>query len=128
MLPWQLHARYPALCEDVLFVDIDYPELIRKKRSIVQGTPLLRDILGKDFIISESDEDHVMLRSEIYCQIGCDLRELEKLRAILEELTPLSKCPVLFMAEVSITYMNTQCADALIEWASSIANCKSSQI
>ncbi|KAG6012098.1 tRNA methyltransferase ppm2, partial [Claviceps lovelessii] len=116
------HARYADLCEDVLFVDIDYPELMRKKRSVVQETPQLRGILGKDFVINDSDGDHVMLRSELYCQIGCDLREVDKLGVLLEELTPLCECPVLFVAEVSITYMDTQFADALIQWASKIGN------
>ncbi|QPH10158.1 hypothetical protein C2857_001345 [Epichloe festucae Fl1] len=122
VLPWQSHARHAALCDGVMFVDIDYPDLMRKKRSIVQNTPQLREILGQDFIVSEAEESHFILRSERYCQIGCDLRELGKLRAILEELTPLSECPVLFVAEVSITYMDTQSADALIQWASSIGN------
>ncbi|KAG5953471.1 hypothetical protein E4U53_005463 [Claviceps sorghi] len=122
VLPWQSHARYADLCENVLFVDIDYPELMRKKRSIVQETPQLREILGEDFIINESDEDHVMIRSKVYCQIGCDLRELDKIGIILDDLTSLSECPVLFVAEVSITYMDTHYADALIQWASKIGN------
>ncbi|KAG5985120.1 hypothetical protein E4U55_001369 [Claviceps digitariae] len=122
VLPWQSHARYADLCEDVMFVDIDYPELMRKKRSIVQETPQLRGILGNDFFINDSDEDHVMLRSKVYCQIGCDLRELDKLGVILNELASLSECSVLFVAEVSITYMDTQYADALIQWASEIGN------
>ncbi|KAG6005918.1 hypothetical protein E4U21_007552 [Claviceps maximensis] len=122
VLPWQSYARYADICKDVLFVDIDYPELMRKKRSIVLETPQLRGILGQDFVISDSDKDHVMLRSEAYCQIGCDLRELDKIEAILEELASLSDCPVLFVAEVSITYMDTKFADALIQWASKIGH------
>ncbi|KAG5927081.1 hypothetical protein E4U42_002604 [Claviceps africana] len=122
VLPWQSHARYTDLCEDVLFVDVDYPELMRKKRSIVQDTPQLREILGTDFVINDSDEDPVMIRSKIYCQIGCDLRDLDKIGVILDDLTSSSGCPVLFVAEVSITYMDTHYADALIQWASKIRN------
>lgn len=94
-----------------------------KKRSIVLETPQLRDILGQDFLVS--DQDQILLRSDRYCQIGCDLRELTKLRASLETLIPLAGCPVLFIAEVSITYMDTKSADALIQWASTIGKCES---
>lgn len=109
-------------------MDIDYPELMRQKRSIVLETPQLRNILDKDFTINDLDENHVMLRSKLYCQIGCDLRELDKIEKTLAELTPLSECSVLFVAEVSITYMDTPSADALIQRTSNIGNCKSSRI
>ncbi|OAA44357.1 Leucine carboxyl methyltransferase family [Metarhizium rileyi] len=121
VLPWQSHVRHASLCNDVLFVDIDYPDLMLKKRSIVLETPQLRDILGKDFVLSQSNEDHVLLRSERYCQVGCDLRDLPRLGDVLQTLSSsFSFCPVLFIAEVSITYMDTKFADDLIRWTSSI--------
>ncbi|KAM0420699.1 hypothetical protein ACHAPT_011481 [Fusarium lateritium] len=120
VLPWQCYHRYGDSCEDTIFLDVDYPDLMRKKRAIVLGTPELRDLLGPDPYVSEKDTDHVLLRSDKYCQIGCDLRELDALRQCLETFLPLSDCSVLFVAEVSITYMDTASADALIQWASSI--------
>jgi tRNA wybutosine-synthesizing protein 4 len=120
VLPWQSYHRYGDSCENALFIDIDYPDLMRKKRGIVLGTPELRELLGDDPFISEKDTDHLLLRSDKYCQIGCDLRELESLRKCLESFLTLSECSVLFVAEVSITYMDTASADALIQWASSI--------
>ncbi|RSL61585.1 tRNA wybutosine-synthesizing protein 4 [Fusarium duplospermum] len=120
VLPWQCYHRYGDNCEDTIFLDVDYPDLMRKKRVIVLGTPELRELLGPKPYISEKDTDHVLLRSDKYCQIGCDLRELDALRQCLETFLPLSNCSVLFVAEVSITYMDTASADALIQWASSI--------
>ncbi|CAJ0550490.1 Ff.00g104200.m01.CDS01 [Fusarium sp. VM40] len=120
VLPWQSYHRYGDSCENALFIDVDYPDLMRKKRGIVLGTPELRELLGDHPFISEKDTDHLLLRSDKYCQIGCDLRELETLRKCLESFLPLSECSVLFVAEVSITYMDTASADALIQWASSI--------
>lgn len=93
---------------------------MRKKRAIVLGTQQLRELLGNDPYISEKDTDPLLLRSDKYCQVGCDLRELESLRRCLESFLPLSKCSVLFVAEVSVTYMDTVSADALIQWASTI--------
>lgn len=125
ILPWQSHARHGSACDEVLFVDIDYPDLMIKKRAVVLETPQLRELLGADFKVSESHEDQVLLKSERYCQIGCDLRQLDKLRAMLETFLSLAKCEVLFVAEVSVTYMDTHSADSLIQWASSIGKCES---
>ncbi|KAF4465286.1 leucine carboxyl methyltransferase 2 [Fusarium albosuccineum] len=120
VLPWQCHHRYGSSCDDTIFIDVDYPDLIRKKRAIVLATPQLRDLLGPDPFISSNDTDHLLLRSDKYCQIGCDLRELDSLRKCLESFLSLSDCSVLFVAEVSVTYMDTASADILIQWASSI--------
>ncbi|UKZ71604.1 uncharacterized protein TrAtP1_012559 [Trichoderma atroviride] len=79
VLPWQCHARYRDLGNDALFIDIDYPDLIQKKRAIVLQTPELRPLLGDDFT-----------------------------------------CAILFVAEVSITYMDTWSTDSLIQWASTV--------
>ncbi|KAH6877342.1 hypothetical protein B0T10DRAFT_192573 [Thelonectria olida] len=122
VLPWQCHARYPDACENTVFIDIDYPDLMRKKRTIVLGTPQLRELLGENPTTSEKDTDQVLLRSDKYCQLGCDLRKLDALRQCLESFLPLSDCSVLFVAEVSITYMDTKSADALIQWASTIGH------
>ena len=97
---------------------------MRKKRAIVLATPQLKELLGDDPFISDKDTDHLLLRSDKYCQIGCDLRELESLRKCLESFLSLSECSVLFVAEVSVTYLDTVSADALIQWASSIGQGK----
>ncbi|GKT86841.1 leucine carboxyl methyltransferase 2 [Colletotrichum tofieldiae] len=39
-------VRYPESCRDVTFVDVDYPDLIEKKRQIVLETPELQGLLG----------------------------------------------------------------------------------
>lgn len=120
VLPWQSHVRYGEECKDALFIDIDYPDLMQKKRGIVLETPQLKELLGPDFETSKSKEDFVLLKSETYCQIGCDLRELDALRKVLETLVDLSDCSVLFVAEVSVTYMDTESADNLLRWAKSV--------
>ncbi|GJN78048.1 tRNA methyltransferase ppm2 [Purpureocillium lilacinum] len=106
-----------SACDQVLFIDIDYPDLMHKKRAIVLETPELKELLGQDFIVGESD---ILLRSERYCQIGCDLRQLQRLRATLETFLSLDDCDVLFVAEVSVTYMDTASADSLLQWASTV--------
>lgn len=120
VLPWQSHVRCGADISDALFIDIDYPDLMFKKRAVVLETPQLKELLGPSFEVSNSDKDSVLLKSEKYCQIGCDLRELEALRTTLETLVDLSDSCVLFVAEVSVTYMDTKSADDLLKWCRSV--------
>lgn len=82
--------------------------------------PQLRELLGNEFQINDLHQDPVLLRSERYCQVGCDLRNLDNLHQALESISPLSGCEILFVAEVSITYMETRCADDLVQWANSL--------
>lgn len=118
-MPWQCNARYRDLGNDALFIDIDYPDLIQKKRAVVLQTPELRDLLGDDFTVGEG-KDGVLLRSNKYCQLGCDLRQLDNLRNVLKTVVDLPECAILFVAEVSITYMDTLSTDSLIQWASTV--------
>lgn len=92
---------------------------------MVLNTPQLRELLGTEGLRkAHPDDGPLVLQSEKYCQIGCDLRDLETLKETLSRLVKLSDCEFLFVAEVSITYMDTQSADALIEWASSVGQCE----
>ncbi|KAL9008231.1 MAG: hypothetical protein Q9180_009521, partial [Flavoplaca navasiana] len=49
--------------------------------------------------------------------VGCDLRDIARLDKTLEEELQIRGCLVLCSAEVSITYMDVNAADALITWA-----------
>jgi tRNA wybutosine-synthesizing protein 4 len=50
----------------VTFIDIDYKELMLKKRDVVQSTKELSSMLGKFEILEEGD---ILLRSENYLQL-----------------------------------------------------------
>ncbi|KAL2891737.1 tRNA wybutosine-synthesizing protein 4 [Ceratocystis lukuohia] len=102
-----------------LFIDIDYPDMMQKKKQIVTQIPELAELLGNDFKTSQK-ETGVILESPKYCQIACDLRELDIVTGMIEELIDLQNSHVLFVAEVSITYMDNKSADNVIRWASTI--------
>lgn len=121
MLPWQCHVRCPDVCASALFLDVDYPDLISKKREVILENPELQTILG-DF--DARNDSPLLLESERYCQIACDLRQLSLLERIISSVVDTSECVFLFVAEVSITYMETAAADALILWASKIGDGK----
>ncbi|KAL8930970.1 MAG: hypothetical protein Q9208_000071 [Pyrenodesmia sp. 3 TL-2023] len=59
----------------------------------------------------------VLLCSNRYVAVGCDLRNTAKLRSILDDILDLANCLVLCIAEVSLTYMDVDAADSLIWWA-----------
>jgi tRNA wybutosine-synthesizing protein 4 len=102
----------------VIFVDIDYPELIAKKVRIIKETPRLLELLGAPAICK--NEEGILLRTKHYIALGCDLANTATLSdALINEIVPHS-CRVLCMAEISITYMDTAAADSLIRWTSSL--------
>ena len=96
-------------------MDVDHPALMEKKCDIISNTSRLRDLLGPHD--RPLEPGGVTLRSEHYLAIGCDLADITKFDMLLASEVQLSSCLVLCTAEVSITYMDTSAADALIRWA-----------
>jgi tRNA wybutosine-synthesizing protein 4 len=97
-------------------VDVDYKDLMLKKRTIVQSTNELNSLLTN---VRVSDGD-ILMQSDEYIQLGCDLKDLLSFTRILASAVDIKNCFVLFTAEVSITYMTAEGADALIHWAASL--------
>ncbi|TQS38467.1 hypothetical protein Golomagni_01027 [Golovinomyces magnicellulatus] len=113
-LPWVCLSRYQSKCNGVCFIDIDHRDLILRKRKIIQEAPDLNSMLKN----IEVAEGHVLLRSDQYLLVGCDLRNLYQLSEILSDIVNAQDALILFIAEVSITYMDVKAADNIIEWAS----------
>ncbi|KAK7747003.1 tRNA methyltransferase ppm2 [Diatrype stigma] len=118
VLPWQCLTRYPDHCQGVKFVDVDFPDLMKKKCRVVQETPELLALLSG--IRSTTAEGHLVFQSDQYVQVGCDLRALSSIEQSLSTLLSLPDSEFFFVAEVSITYMETEAADSVIKWASSL--------
>lgn len=97
-------------------VDVDYTSLMLKKRDVIRESPALLDLLTN--VEDGPPDDPLLLRSDSYLAVGCDLRELDVLRRVLAREIDLSDSVLIFVAEVSITYMDVDAADAVIEWAS----------
>lgn len=112
-LYWQFLTRHPDLCHHVTFVDVDYRDLMLKKRAVIQRHEALESVLQQ----LQYDEGDVLLRSSQYVQLGCDLRDSSKFEHLLRNIFDLENTPVLLVAEVSITYMPVDAADKVIAWA-----------
>ena len=94
---------YLAETSDVIFVDIDYPELIQHKCKIIRDTPALSELIGLNFDVAIGE-----IRTEKYRALGCDLSDLSHFSKILQTIGPnLETSSMLFISEVAITYMVT---------------------
>ena len=89
---------------------------MEKKCDVISNTPL-QDLLGHHLRLL--DPSGLIMRSECYLAIGCDLADISRLEMLLASEVQLSNCLVLCIAEVSITYMDTKAADSIIQWAGS---------
>lgn len=98
-----------------MFVDVDHPALVEKKCDMISNTSQLRDLLGP--YDRPLDPSGLTLRSQHYLAIGCDLADITRFDMLLASEVQLSNCLVLCTAEVSLTYMDSNAADALIRWA-----------
>lgn len=115
---FQWLSKQTSNCDNVVFVDIDYPELIAKKVHIIKETPQLLELLGPPAIAK--DEERILLRTKHYIALGCDLANTATLNDALINEIDINSCRVLCMAEISITYMNVAAADSLIRWTSGL--------
>lgn len=111
-------TRYPDHCKGVKFVDVDFPDLMERKSSIVKETTELNSVLSG---IEDSKTPFIFFESDQYVQIGCDLRQLDRIEQTLATVIDIGASEFMFVAEVSITYMETQAADSVIRWASSLS-------
>lgn len=102
-----------------MFIDVDHRQLILKKCDVIRSTPQLSSLIP-DFKISTT-EDAIVLQSNCYAAIGCDLQDVDLLDRALRKLVNVDHVYTLFLAEVSTTYMDVEAAEAVIKWASTIS-------
>jgi tRNA wybutosine-synthesizing protein 4 len=102
-------------------VDIDYEKLMVNKRIVIEKTESITQLLGGNVEFG-TDESAIQVRSKDYIAIGCDLGNLEKLDHVLRTQVLPAECAILFVAEVSLSYMDVKKASAVINWASKLSN------
>jgi len=120
-VPFQWLAQDPSICANTKFVDVDYELLMQTKRKIIRETPKMFNLLHPYNADATGTDKSVLIDSEEYAAIGCDLRNIPRLERLLREVVDVENCLILCVAEVSITYMQTQAADDLISWSSTLS-------
>lgn len=119
-LPWLYLGRHPELCQNTTFVDVDYPVLMQNKLGVIDKTEALRALIPK--LIKTSSETGLLASSDPYVAIGCDLYDLSTLSQVLQDHLRVSdpNVAILFVAEVSTTYMDKEASQAVFHWATSM--------
>jgi tRNA wybutosine-synthesizing protein 4 len=113
-LPFRLMSQYGDLCaQNVKFIDVDYEPLLESKRDIIVNTPEMRQLLHG---IEVDSYDSVLLNSQQYAAVGCDLRNLPRLELLLKEVCDLEEASILCIAEESMAFMAVEASDALLSW------------
>ncbi|KAK9485921.1 S-adenosyl-L-methionine-dependent methyltransferase [Lipomyces starkeyi] len=120
-LPFQYLAKASTNRSKTIFVDADYPDLIDiKVNKILASVDLLR-VIGERYNLNPSHSAVKLASASYYC-VGCDLSNLADFERALEACGVLCEgWDLLFIAEVSLTYMNTEAADKVVQWASGVS-------
>lgn len=116
-LPFAFLGKQPELCENTTFVDVDYPVLMQNKCGIISNTEQLHGLLENFYRTSAAEG--VLGAGNPYLAVGCDLRDIELLRETLQDAVEIEDetVAILFVAEVSIAYMEREASQAVLEWA-----------
>ncbi|KAL9111039.1 MAG: hypothetical protein Q9227_004472 [Pyrenula ochraceoflavens] len=117
--PFRWLSKDPKLCSDVIFVDVDHPQLMKAKVEIIRRTSQLYSLLSN--AQDQVEGSFILLKSDQYVAIGCDLRNLGALKEACKSIIG-EGMSILCLAEVSITYMELQNSNALISWAAGLSN------
>lgn len=89
------------------FLDVDYPELIDEKSSIIAVNDELRGIVGEPVAHGKYQK---------YSLVACNLNYPDSFAQLIDSLD--NKCTKVFIAEVSLAYMKPEQADQIIELCS----------
>ncbi|KAI5966662.1 PPM2 [Candida theae] len=108
---------------DFNFFDIDYPDLVDEKLSLIKKSNEIEQLIG-DGVQKDS---MYKLNTNNYKLIGCDLKNLSQYQHIVDQLFSKSKdsngkALTIFIAEVSLAYMKPEFANPVIEISSKVAN------
>ncbi|EXJ95018.1 hypothetical protein A1O1_00136 [Capronia coronata CBS 617.96] len=120
-LPFQWLSRETRLCANTKFVDVDYEPLLQTKCEIILNSYDMSDMLHS-VETNPTEKSPILLDSEEYAAIGCDLRNLRRLDRLLKAVVVPEQSIVLCIAEDSLAYMATDAANALISWSSKLSS------
>lgn len=117
-LPFQMLDKQQG--KKVFCIDIDYPELISKKVEMIKQSKELRELIGDEV---DGAIKGVQLRTSKYVALGCNLRDLDLLEKQWGELGLYepTTCAI-FVAEVSLAYMDPEHADSVISLSSKVSS------
>lgn len=103
------------------FYDFDYPELVQRKLTAIKDTPDILDVIGPQNSLEHLQSLGVVLATDSYKLVGCDLKNTAMYEKQIHELL-LGPGATIFIAEVSLAYMKPEHANPVISILSSLPN------
>lgn len=104
------------------FYDFDYPELVQRKLKLIRQAKELLDVIGPEVKITQtSDALGVVMASDSYKLVGCDLKDTTLYQKQVDALL-VGDLPTIFIAEVSLAYMKPEHANPVVEILASLPN------
>uniref|UniRef100_A0A0B6Z319 tRNA wybutosine-synthesizing protein 4 n=1 Tax=Arion vulgaris TaxID=1028688 RepID=A0A0B6Z319_9EUPU len=100
---------------DTVYCEIDFPELVKKKRLLIENTDDLIRLVDK--IKEPPLSPHIELSCSDYHLLGVDLTQLNTLEAALKMCGIDFETPTLLLSECVMTYMTRRCSTELVKWA-----------
>lgn len=95
------------------FVEIDFPDVVRRKINIIQRHDVLKDTIGQYNV----DPGNHSLVSDDYVIIPCDLTDLNKLESFMTDDFKVDfDLPTLLFSECVLTYVDYQQSVDLLQW------------
>jgi tRNA wybutosine-synthesizing protein 4 len=122
-MPFQFISEFaktrPELLEQIIFVDIDYPDLVKSKLEMIKKSDDILGLLGE---VGEPLRDQgIIFSSQMYHLVGCNLRDSGLFNQQLSAINQDAATNI-FVAEVSLAYMKPEHADPIIANASRYHN------
>ena len=97
-----------GMLDDCKFVEVDFPDVARRKRGLIQQNSQLQELLGPCTVTDPN------LIGKDYSLLGCDLTNLGSFQNLLTEKLPSLDAPTLCFAECVLTYVDYQMSLQLI--------------
>ncbi|CAL1526101.1 unnamed protein product [Lymnaea stagnalis] len=104
------------LLNKAVFCEIDFPELVKRKRLLIENTDDLMSLIEK--VEKPPLSPHIELSCTDYHLLGVDLTQLNTLEAALKMCGINFDVPTLLLSECVMTYMTRRCSTELVKWAS----------
>ncbi|KAH0625303.1 hypothetical protein JD844_033808 [Phrynosoma platyrhinos] len=108
-------AKDKGLLARTRFFEVDFPEVAAQKATLVAQTEELA-AMATGNAVSPQESGLVKFSGDDYRILGADLSDLLRLQEAMCEASLDPEAPTLILAEVVLTYMETERSDALIHW------------
>ncbi|KAK6166391.1 hypothetical protein SNE40_023096 [Patella caerulea] len=103
--------------ENTIFVEIDFPELVKRKHALISNQPALQQLLGEKEVCSEKSP-LLEINTVDYKLLGVDLTQLNILDAALRMAGVDFDLPTVILSECVLTYMTRRCSTSVVGWGS----------